>query len=822
MNTRSRWQKRLDLIDRSHARNPLSVAIGSLLLAGGVQAATITVNSNLDGNVSGACTLRSAIEAANTNAPVDACVAGSGADQIVFAPSLSGSTITLTEGQIGIYSELTVEGPGSDQLIIAGNGGSRLFRVAPPLDDSVAIRGLTLTGGFSNQEPGGAAVYLVVGGLELEDCVISGNHAESPAWGGAVVATGYGHQLVITDCVLSENTLTTDESSPTSVAGAAVLSFQGNLSIDSSQFIDNQSTLAGGAVAAMFSQANIDYSDFIGNQGALGGAILAHLESDLSLSNSLISGSGLSTSSIGGGIFVTGDSRLEISHSRITGNASAIGGGIQVGLRSMSETLDTWSPLNGTAGDRGSLMAFYTGPAELVMSDSRVDHNYSYAFGGGISVTYGSVDLSDSRIDNNATQMLDTAESTPAGLELYSFGGGIALNGLAGSEMHRMVIRDNESMFGGGIAVLDDELELLQSTISGNVAIIGGGVLAGDPTSDTPTDSNASVTLDEVTFVNNSAYQSGGGLAVTRESFTALKYSEFHGGQAGYGGGVFSMGSLFINDTNFANNSAMLGGGLVAGGKYDCLLVASRSSFVGNNADTGGGMALLGCNAFVGGSTLQDNQAEDSGGAIFTRGSEDYVLEMVNSTVTNNQAGIGGGVVSDQWDANFVTVSHNISLTPTGDEGPEENPGGVLIYRSGPTEIRNSLIANNIGPDGALDFAAVPPPEDDPFPAAETSGALAPVTVNYTLLQNPGTWPAGGVGNLFTVDPNLDVLKDNGGPTLTRALPFNSPVVNQADPAITSPTFDQRGDPWPRFHDGRADMGAFEYFPDGIFADRFQ
>jgi hypothetical protein len=351
MNTAPECQKGLSMPDCRPARHPLSVAIGSLLVAGSVQAATITVNSSLDGSVADACTLRSAIQAANTNAPVDGCVAGSGVDQVVFAPSLSGSTITLTDGHIGIYSATTIQGPGRAQLTIAGNGSSRLFRVAPPLDDSVAIRGVTLSGGFSDEFPGGSAIYLVVGGLELEDCVISSNHAESPAWGGAVVATGFGHQLDIDNCLFSENTLTTDEGSPERVAGAAVLSVQGNLDIQYSQFVGNQSTMAGGAVAASFTQALINYSDFVGNQGLFGGAVLAIQESDLTLSNSLVSGpEGMSF--MGGGVFVTRNSLLTVSNSRVTGNHSMTGGGIQVGFRSGAGTMGSLSPTNEVVGDR--------------------------------------------------------------------------------------------------------------------------------------------------------------------------------------------------------------------------------------------------------------------------------------------------------------------------------------------------------------------------------------------------------------------------------------------------------------------------------------
>ncbi len=52
-------------------------------------AALIIVNTTADElNSDGDCSLREAIQAANTNARVDACTAGSGDDTIVFDPNL--------------------------------------------------------------------------------------------------------------------------------------------------------------------------------------------------------------------------------------------------------------------------------------------------------------------------------------------------------------------------------------------------------------------------------------------------------------------------------------------------------------------------------------------------------------------------------------------------------------------------------------------------------------------------------------------------------------------------------------------------------------
>src|SRR5262249_33086904 len=48
------------------------------------------------------------------------------------------------------------------------------------------------------------------------------------------------------------------------------------------------------------------------------------------------------------------------------------------------------------------------------------------------------------------------------------------------------------------------------------------------------------------------------------------------------------------------------------------------------------------------------------------------------------------------------------------------------------------------------------------------------------------------LGDLLNVDPKLDALADNGGPTMTMALLAGSPAINAANTA-TAPATDQRG-----------------------------
>ena len=121
--------------------------------------ATIVVNTAADDNtVNGNCTLREAIQAANTNAAVDGCSAGSGADVITFSGALAGQTISLSisgdntygPSAFGITSPITIAGDAALGIILQRNGGAgrlRHFRVAAGA--SLTLQYVTLKDGLA-------------------------------------------------------------------------------------------------------------------------------------------------------------------------------------------------------------------------------------------------------------------------------------------------------------------------------------------------------------------------------------------------------------------------------------------------------------------------------------------------------------------------------------------------------------------------------------------------------------------------------------------------------------------------------------------------
>jgi CSLREA domain-containing protein len=147
----------------------VTVLLSGVALPGIVRAAsgaTITVNTSSD-EVSndGNCSLREAVQAANSNAAVDHCHAGSGTDTIVFASSTDGHTINLTLGPIDASSSMTIKGNGATKTKVTGadfstDGGSTSTIEDMTLVDvrnenaTVKVIRVTATGAMSNISDG--------------------------------------------------------------------------------------------------------------------------------------------------------------------------------------------------------------------------------------------------------------------------------------------------------------------------------------------------------------------------------------------------------------------------------------------------------------------------------------------------------------------------------------------------------------------------------------------------------------------------------------------------------------------------------------------
>jgi len=290
--------------------------LAGMLFGGTVHAAGITVTTTVDefgvGTDTG-CSLREAIQAAQTDSEFGGCPAGSGWDTI----SVPAGTYILTLGDLDIGTNLDIIGDGPDATIIDGGGIDRVFYIHSGI---ILLKRLTVQNGKATY---GGGIYNHGGTLYIEESTIRNNVALR---GGGIFNKG---TLSITKSTIESNE---------AVYGGGILN-SGFLTISESTLTSNSAvwdivgSVNGGYGGGIYAGIDnfgtyISESTLSENDAEVGGGI--YIKNGLVV----ITGSTLSgnTAIDGGGIFIKGEhpnfSTLHISGSTFSENWAIDGGGI--------------------------------------------------------------------------------------------------------------------------------------------------------------------------------------------------------------------------------------------------------------------------------------------------------------------------------------------------------------------------------------------------------------------------------------------------------------------------------------------------------------
>jgi uncharacterized repeat protein (TIGR01451 family) len=298
--------------------------------------------------------------------------------------------------------------------------------------------------------------------------------------------------------------------------------------------------------------------------------------------------------------------------------------------------------------------------------------------------------------------------------------------------------------------------------------------------------------------------------------------ANYHGGR---GGAVYNAGALHLVDCTIRDS--FTGGGTCAqsdGGDGGAIYNAGTATVTGSTLETsatgdGGSQDQAGCPPFGGAGF------DGRGGAIFNAGQ----LAINDSTLTGNTtatdtsgiAAPGGGLYNaPDGTARLrnATIAENTAAGASG--------GG--IYRAAGTAghnsnllVKNSLIAKNVALAGANEDCG----------NVAGNGALTSESFNLVGVAD-GCAGVFGINDqvgsaALPLDPLLNALALNGGPTDTYLPQPTSPAIDEANPdnaqcdawdagtATSTPfTVDQRGQPRPVDGDGavgaRCDVGSVE------------
>ena len=337
-------------------------------------------------------------------------------------------------------------------------------------------------------------------------------------------------------------------------------------------------------------------------------------------------------------------------------------------------------------------------------------------------------------------------------------------------------------------------------------------------------------------------HHSGSGtLRLVGLTITQGKYDNTNAYQAvpASGGCIYSAGNVYLGGSTVTGCEAKdtRGEDAAGGGVYTVQSLTLFHSIVSGNSATSTARFASGGGAFAHSaldieySSVSRNVASGLGGANVGGGIEVVntgrgLSTIANSTIDGNRADIGGGLMisgSGNMGASVFVKNSTIS-------GNTANHYAAAAYFRGPVTLANSTIAFNQSASG---------------PAIELASHTDPVDFESTILANNGNYALGdqgfaltitGANNLvvgvtssillppdtISVDPMLQPLADNGGPTRTHALGDGSPAIDSGN-NIAGLAVDQRGNGYPRVFGAAADIGAFERQSTGdtIFADGF-
>ncbi|HUU64075.1 MAG TPA: right-handed parallel beta-helix repeat-containing protein [Dehalococcoidia bacterium] len=577
---------------------------------------------------------------------------------INFSDTLTGSTITLTSGQLTIDKSLTITGPGEAFLEISGNNTSRVFYIN---QSTVDMSGMTIRNGNTSENGGG--LYNNGGNVTMTSCNISENEATD--YGGGIYRDG--GDVTLTNCTVSDNTAYGDGDGD----GGGIFNrgdTGGGLMMTSCTVSGNYAEYNGGGIynEDTLTMTNCTVSDNTAYGDAIGGDRGGGIYNDGLLTMTSCNVSDNTAGENGGGIYnymgnVTMTS-CTVSGNTAEGNGGGgYGGGIYNFMGNVTMTSCTVS--GNTAVDGGGL---HNKGGNVTMTSCTISENEANSLGGGIYRDGGDVTMTSCTVSGNTANQSgggifngyedtltmtsctvsgNTAEGNGGG----GYGGGI-YNYKGNVTMTSCNVSDNTAQNGGGIYNYMGNVTMTSCTISGNTASYRGGGI----------DNEDEMTMTDCTISGNIAADSGGGI--------------FNG---------FEMTMVMVRCTVSGNTAgdAMSGGGIFNNGE----LTMTNCTVSGNTSDEGGGIYNIG-NLTMINCTISDNTADEGGGI----NNDDSVL---NLTMTCT---IVYGNTPDDIDGGYTDAGENIVGDPDGDPDPLL---GQLRDNGGPT-FTHALGIGSLAIDG--------------------------------------------------------------------------------------------------------------------------
>ena len=333
----------------------------------------IIVNTDSDDMIAGDdfCTLREAITNANNDSDTSGgdCAAGSGDDTITFAGYY---VIEPSSSYPKISSTISIVGYGPLNTILQSDpfGSYSLGVFTIDMTNKLTLENLTI------QNFPLTAIYNILGNVTINNCKIYANTSIYNNVGGIL---NYSGTFTITDSSILENT--------SENGGGVYNGSSGSMTITNSSISNNFANANGGGIYNLgnlsITNSHISENSTINNINGFGGGIYTD-NGSLTISNSTIFGN---TAVKGAGIY-RNETITMIINSNITGNSNGLNGSIGGGIYSYSSTPLGFS-ISGCLIDNNFSTSFGGGiylseNSRMTLTNSTITGNISNMNGGGI------------------------------------------------------------------------------------------------------------------------------------------------------------------------------------------------------------------------------------------------------------------------------------------------------------------------------------------------------------------------------------------------------------------------------------------------------
>lgn len=276
--------------------------------------------------------------------------------EIIFDPSIT--LVTLTNDELFIDRSLTITGSGMGGVEITRNSTNtfRIFHVTNGV--TIAINGLTISGGDGNMDDGAGILVEDSSNLSLDHCIIT-----NIANGGGVMLTSTS-TLTVSYCIISSNTAI--------YGGGIYCDVNCIYTIRNSLFYNNTLFFYGGGLYLILNNGSIYNSTFTENNSNYGGGL--YVSANVSILNATIA---YNTASLyGGGIYqdsgtctvgnciVANNNTINLNFHDVFGDFNSLGYNL-IGNTTGSTGFDSPDDLVNVDPMLGTL-GFYGGPTQTI------------------------------------------------------------------------------------------------------------------------------------------------------------------------------------------------------------------------------------------------------------------------------------------------------------------------------------------------------------------------------------------------------------------------------------------------------------------------